>query len=203
MPMVFASIGTLPNTVMDRSIVINLRRKKPREQVTRVPVDLEDQQLPLRDTLTSWCDAHEASIKSSSALVPDLRNDRAQDNWFPLYAVAEAFGNGWPKRCEAAYKVLTTQAELELPTMLLTEISVYFSSTGATRISSSDLVAELCKNEMGPWQECNNGRRVTQNQVARLLKNYGITPSTQRFPQSVIRGYIRTDFIDAFERYLP
>jgi hypothetical protein len=203
MPMVFASIGALSDTVMDRSIVINLRRKKRGEQVTRVPVDLEDQQLPLRDILTSWCDAHEGSIKSSRTVVPDLSNDRAQDNWFPLYAVAEAFENDWPKRCEAAYRVLTTHAELELPTMLLTKISGYFSSTGTTRISSSELVAELCKDETGPWQECNHGRRVTQNQVARLLKNYGITPSSMRFGEPVNRGYKRTDFIDAFERYLP
>ncbi len=203
MPMVFASIGALSDTIMDRSIAINLRRKKPQEQVARVPVDLESQQVTARDALSSWCSSHEAVIKNSTAVVPDLGNDRAQDNWFPLYAIAEALGNDWPDRCESAYRALTTQAEPELPTLLLLSISTYFSSTGTTRISSSDLITELCKDETGPWRECNNGRCVTQNLVARLLRNYGIKPSSMRFGESVIRGYDKADFIDAFERYLP
>ena len=203
MPMVFASIGALSDTVMDRSIVINLRRKKSQEQVVRVPVDLEKQQATVRNALASWRSSNKAAIKNSNVTVPNLDNDRAQDNWFPMYAVAELFGHGWPARCEAAYRALTTQAEPELPTLLLASISAHFSSAETNRISSSELVTELCKDETGPWQECNNGRRVTQNQVARLLKNYGITPSSMRFGESVIRGYERTDFIDAFERYIP
>lgn len=203
MPMVFASIGALSDTIMDRSIVINLRRKKSQEHVARIPVDLKDQQATVRDALSSWCSSYEAAIKSSMAVVPNLGNDRAMDNWFPLYATAEALGNGWPDRCEAAYRALTTPAELELPTLLLTSISVYFSSTDATRISSSELIVELCKDATGPWQECNNGRSVTQNQVARLLRNYGIKPSSMRVGDSVIRGYDKADFIDAFERYIP
>ena len=203
MPMVLASIGALSDTVMDRSIVINLRRKKPQEHVARIPVDLEDQQATLRDALSSWCSSYEAAIKSSTAVVPNLGNDRAMDNWFPLYVIAEALGNSWPARCEAAYKALTTPAEPELPTLLLKAISVYFSSTGVSRISSSELTTELCKDETGPWRECNNGRCVTQNQVARLLRNYGIKPSSMRVGESVIRGYDKADFTDAFERYIP
>ena len=201
-PMVFASIGSLSDTIMDRSIVINLRRKKPQEQVVRVPVDLEDQNTTVRNALSSWCSSNEAAIKNSNVIVPNLGNDRAQDNWLPLYTIAEAIDNGWIERCEAAYRALTTQAEPELSTLLLASISLYFSSTGNTRISSSDLVAELCKDETGPWQECNNGRRVTQNQVARILRNYGISTHPMRFGESVIRGYERTDFTDAFERYI-
>ena len=202
MPMVLASIGALSDTVMDRSIVINLRRKKLKEQVVRVPVDLEDQQAAVRDALAAWRSSNEAAIKNSNVTVPNLGNDRAQDNWFPLYSIAEAIGNGWLERCEAAYRALTTQSEPELPTLLLASISSYFSSTGNTRISSSDLVAELCKDATSPWQEYYNGRRITQNQVARILRNYGISTRSMRFGESVIRGYDRTDFIDAFERYI-
>ena len=203
MPMVFASIGALPDTIMDRSLAINLRRKKQQETVARIPVDLEDQQLTTRDTLDFWCVSIEAAILNSSVVVPQLGNDRAQDNWFPLYAVADALGGSWPTRCEAAYTALTVATELELPTMLLMSIKDYFESSGNSKVSSAGLVDELCKDATGPWLECNNSKRVSQNQIARLLRNYGIIPRSLRFGDSVIRGYELTDFQDTFQRYLP
>lgn len=203
MPMVFASIGSLPDTLMDRSIVINLRRKKSHESVVRVPVNFEDLQKSMRASVLTWCKSNEPVISISTMTVPTVGNDRAEDNWFALFVIAEALGNDWLQRCEIAFRALTVPVELELPTLLLMAIKEYFDHCENTRASSANLVDELCKDATGPWLECNNGRRVSQYQIARLLRNYGITPSTMRFGESVSRGYDRADFIDAFERYIP
>ena len=203
MPMVLASIGALPDTIMDRSIVINLRRKKPHEQTVRLPVDLKDIQSPIRDALEAWSLKNEPAIASAIASVPALGNDRAEDNWMPLFAIAETIGEDWPRRCEAAARVLTKPALPELPTLLLAGIRELFDKENVSRISSNQLVDELCKDETGPWLECNNGRKLSQNQVAELLRSYGVSPMNIRFKQGVARGYKLEDFADAFERYLP
>ena len=59
MPMVLASIGSLPDTLMDRSIVINLRRKKSDEQTEELPVDLLDSNEPLRKGLSLWVECEQ------------------------------------------------------------------------------------------------------------------------------------------------
>ena len=91
----------------------------------------------------------------------------------------------------------------ELPTQLLMYIHAYFQSSGNSRVSSADLVDALCEDSTGPWQECNNGRKLTQPQVAKLLRPYGISPKTFRFGSTTKRGYEKSQFTDAFERYLP
>ena len=71
------------------------------------------------------------------------------------------------------------------------------------RISSADLVAKLCADNDSPWAEWKRGNPITQVQLARLLKPYGIAPELIRLPGcTVIRGYIRGQFEDAWGRYL-
>jgi uncharacterized protein DUF3631 len=53
-----------------------------------------------------------------------------------------------------------------------------------------------------PWAEWRGGKPITQAQLARVLKPYGIAPQLIRLPGGgVMRGYLRTQFEDAWERY--
>jgi len=203
MPMVLASIGELPPTIMDRSIVINLRRKKFHEHTELIPVDLLGLQKPVREQIQHWSKINEPEIHASSVKPPNVGNDRAADNWSPLFTVAKAIGGVWTDRCEQAYRKLTTTSELELPTQLLMDIRDFFQGYGDTRIPSATLVEELYKDPTGPWQDCNNGRKLSPNQMAKLLNPYGIKPKTLRFDATTKRGYEKDQFADAFERYLP
>lgn len=202
MPMVLASIGELPPTIMDRSIVINLRRMAASECVDRVPGNLLAACQPIRRKLLSWCEAHFEIIESNPVEPPKIGNDRAADNWLPLFTVAGKIGNSWPTRCGAAYSALTTTAELELPTQLLCDIRDVLRRLGDMRISSEDLVSELCMDTTGPWQTSSNGKNLTQHQMARLLNPYGIKPKNVRYGDRTKRSYEKGQFADAFERYL-
>jgi len=203
MPMVLASIGELPPTIMDRSIVITLRRKKGHEQTELMPVDLLVLQKPLRQRIEHWCKVNEPAIRKSLAKPPQVGNDRAADNWAPLFSVAKTIGGVWLSRCETAYRSLTATAELELPTQLLMDIRTFFQGYGEARVASATLVEELCKDSTGPWRTCSNGGRLTPHQLANLLNPYGIKPKNFRFGEKTHRGYEKDQFVDAFERYLP
>ncbi len=188
MPIILASIGDLPPTLMDRSIIINLRRKAPHESTVDLPVDLFELQEPVRDKLAAWSTFNESAIKTATQVVPHLGNSRAEDNWKPMYAVAQVIGGIWPDRCLAACAALTKPVELELPTLLLSAIKYYFQETREDRVSSKALVNEICKDATGPWQECNNGKSLTQSQVAKLLSGYGIRTKNMRFGEIVDCG---------------
>lgn len=203
MPMVLASIGELPATIMDRSIAVNLRRKKTHEHTDPIPVDLIDLHERIREQIQNWCKIHEPTIRASLIRPPDVGNDRAADNWGPLFTAAKAIGGIWTDRCEQAYRHLTTTVELELPTQLLLDIRTLLQDYGETRISSATLADELCKDSTGPWPTSSNGRPLSQHQLAKLLGPYGIKPKNIRYGDTTLRSYEKNQFTDAFERYLP
>lgn len=203
MPMVLASIGVLADTLMDRSITINLRRKKSHEHTTRLPADLHELNEPLRQSISAWVEGNRASIRSQCVEVPDVGNDRAGDNWEPLFVVAALLGEDWPSRCERAFRELTVVEEPELQTMLLRDIRQYFATSGSSRVTSKELCEALNSDEEGPWRTCsNNGKPITPNLVGKLLRPYGVKPKTMRVGNSTLRGYEKAQLEDAFERYL-
>jgi hypothetical protein len=203
MAMALASIRELPPTIMDRSIVINLRRMKATESVARIPGNLLGDCQPIRRKLLSWCGAQFAYIESNPVEPPRIGNDRAADNWLPLFTVAGQIGKLWPFRCETAYHALTTVSEPELPTQLLMDIRTILGQHGMTQITSEELLRELCNDSAKPWSTFNNGKPLTSNKMAVLLRPYNIKPKAMRFPSGSKRGYMTEQFTDAFERYLP
>src|SRR5699024_6667815 len=78
-PKVLCGIGSLPGTVMDRSIPLRMRRKKVSERVERLRHSSKEEWQSLRERLARW------SLDNASAVhgcrpgyIPGL-NDRAQD----------------------------------------------------------------------------------------------------------------------------
>ncbi|MBM3273492.1 DUF3631 domain-containing protein, partial [Candidatus Kaiserbacteria bacterium] len=47
------------------------------------------------------------------------------------------------------------------------------------------------------------GNPLTARQLAKRLSTYGIKPKNLRFKSATLKGYEKSDFAEAFERYLP
>lgn len=202
-PMVLASIGSLQGTIMDRSLVINLRRKKAGERFTRLPVDLDEVMVDTRRQIRTWIDSKASELKTSDVEVPCYKgNDRASDNWFPLYQVAALISDKWLKRCKDAHLALTGDQEPQLQTELLRDIREVLDQESADKIRSQDLLSRLLSDPDKPWATMDNGRKMTARVMAKLLKPYGISPSPIRFDNGLSRGYQIASFQDAFARYL-
>lgn len=202
MPMLLASIGSLPDTIMDRSITINLRRKKCGETTERLPVDLYSVLYPLRQKIARWCLDNAAIIETNIIEPVDIGNDRAVDNWLPLFTIAALIGQEWQNRCEAAYKALTDVPVMEQPTQLLHDIREILEQYGEAKITTQELIDRLCDDPSGIWGEANRGKAITGAYMAKLLKPYNISPATIRFSSEIKRGYEKQQFQDAFDRYL-
>ena len=86
---------------------------------------------------------------------------------------------------------------------LLADIKAVFIARNAERISTDDLLKTLCAMEERPWADLTKGRPMTARSLANLLRPFGLAPRKMRIGDEPQRGYERSDFKDAFERYLP
>jgi uncharacterized protein DUF3631/primase-like protein len=204
-PLALAMINTPPDTIMDRSIVLNLRRRTRHEQVHKIPVTLFDEQLDTRRKLARWALDNIDDMRRSQPVMPEIENDRATDNWHSLFAVAQALGGNWPEVVVTTMKILegAKPDDEDIGIMLLTDIQEVFADWKQDNIFSADLVDALVDMESRPWCEWRRGQPMTKNSLSRLLKPYGIRPNTVRVGHVTQKGYPIKDFSESFSRYIP
>jgi hypothetical protein len=205
-PKATAGIGGLPDTILDRAIVIPMERRARGESIEKLRVRTSSQLgSPLRAALA----AHVASITDFTVADADLPaelDDRAQDGWEPLIAIADAAGGGWPAKVRSAAVAIfgqrvSTDDSHEL--RLLADSHEVFAG-GPAFLPSVLLRDRLTSLEASPWGDI-RGKPLTANYLARLLKAFGIKPCRERVAgeHNPVHGYRRSDFEDAWSRYLP
>jgi hypothetical protein len=141
------------------------------------------------------------------AALPDELDDRAQDGWEPLLAIADVAGDGWPTRARAAAIAIYAQRSAADDThelRLLADCREVFGESGPAFLPTAELREGLLGIEASPWSDV-RGKPLTPHHLGKLLKVFRIEstrerPDGQRNP---IRGYRQADFVDAWTRYLP
>lgn len=206
-PKIIAGIGDLPETVMDRSIVIQLQRKLNTQQKRRlrnIPNSIFEE---LRQRCANFATENAAQLKILDIDIPESLNDRAGDNWAPLFAIAELVSKTWLKRAKDAAIQLSgnTQEVMSIRAELLLHIKNIFDSRNVNRLHTKDLINELCSDIESPWATYNREKPITANQLAKLLKEFKIHSKDMRIPpcNKNLKGYALDDFSDAFKRYIP
>jgi hypothetical protein len=199
-----AGIGHLADTLMDRAIVLELRRKLPHETVDRLrhaePRLFEE----LAAKLARFALDTSEAVRRARPDLPVSLNDRAQDNWEPLLAIAEVAGGPWPALARAAALTLsrTESPTMTVGTELLVDIRSVFDVRQLDRITTAKLIDALCADEEAPWATYNRGKPITPRQVARKLGEFGIRSKNVRIEYSQAKGFEREQFDEAFDRYL-
>jgi len=208
-PKAVAGIGRpLPDTVADRSIRIEMRRKIKDEHVERFRRrEAVPQALALHEQLAAWADSETIRrLEEMRPEIPDSLGDRAQDVWEPLLAIADLAGGPWPDQARIAAEALSARKAKEddsLGVRLLADISKIFEDRGIHRIASVDLAFRLSAIETSPWGVDRRGRRFDERQLAALLSPFDIRPRQVWLNAKNVRGYERSYFADAFARYVP
>ena len=205
-PVAIAMIGALPGTLADRSIPVRLRRRRSDEAVIPFREDRTEGLAKLASMAARWAADNSEDLRHADPDMAGLFN-RDADNWRPLLAIADAAGGHWPARARAAAKVLTAAGEEDqtsIGQMALSDIRAAFESSGADRLTSAELVGRLVVMEGRPWPEFGHARKpITANGLARLLRPFKVKPVNMRAGGELpAKGYFRSAFEDAFERYL-
>ena len=205
-----AGIGNLPETVRDRSIEIEMKRKLKTEPVKRLRrrdgADLNE----LARKLVRWAQDNFEALRAAEPKMPDGLNDRAADAWEPLVVIADLAGGEWSQRARTATLALSREdlaagEDQDIDTILLSDVRDAFTSEGADKLSSETLTSYLTGLEGRPWAEWRHGKPLTKFQLSRRLKKYGVRSNALDLggDEGRLKGYRLEDFEDAFSRYLP
>ncbi|HWP62451.1 MAG TPA: DUF3631 domain-containing protein [Candidatus Binatia bacterium] len=208
-PKAVAAIGDLPDTVLDRAVVIRLQRRRQDEPVE--PFRLRraaEEATPIREALAAALER--VTLDEDPPMPPGL-SDRAADNWAPLLAVADAAGGTWPTRARRAALRLLGDGDVadERPAIrLLADLKAVFDEEGVDRLPTARLLEALKAMDEAPWASW--GREgLKAEHLGRLLRDYR-TPSGQRIRSRQmkiagqnLKGYERRDFEDVWARYVP
>ena len=138
--------------------------------------------------------------------LPPSLNDRAQDNWEPLLAIAMVAGPEWLELAtQTALKISGTESAAQsIGVELLTDIQEIFEEKAVDRISTADLIKALIEDDEKPWATFNRGMQIRPRQLASRLKGYDIASKTVRFNSILTsKGFEKKQFEEAFSRYIP
>jgi Protein of unknown function (DUF3631) len=199
----FARNGKLPDDLEQRSIVIELQRRRANEQLSELRDDRAEDLRDLARMCARWTDDCGAEVGVADPDMGGLIN-RTADNWRPLFAIADKIGSDWPVRIREAAAALAPRESDSIGPVLLADIRAALDGKATDRLASADLCEALAAMEGHPWPEYGRtGKPITPNQLAKLLRPFGIvTNLTIRLGSKTAKGYSRHQFEELWVRYL-
>lgn len=185
--------GHVPDTILDRCVRIQLRRKLAGQTVQEFYAeDVEAETKDLCEAITAWVGAHSDTLadRTQRPARIDGISDRANEINRPLIALAN-LNPGWPTRGRNALKALLGEDELKLSPQAkaLLTIRDWFDANPTMDHIPSATAATITDQ---------GGKRLGGWMTAYGVQSKGLTRGGDRF-----KGYYLTDFADAFNRYLP
>jgi len=206
-PVALAGIGDcLPDTVLDRSVMIRMRRRAPDETVEplrRRRAVVYSAEMSRR--LAAWAHRNAKGLEDYEPDMPDGIVDRPADTWEPLIVVADTAGGDWPERARRACVTLNkvrADAEASIGVRLLADIRTVIGD--ADRMATAQLLEKLAALDEAPWGDW-YGRPIDSRWLAKHLKPFGVSSTKIRIEgqKTTVRGYLAEAFRDPWCRYLP
>ncbi|MNQ88020.1 hypothetical protein D3C85_1032690 [compost metagenome] len=197
-------IGKIADTLADRSIPLRLRRKLAGERTVKIRHADASVFAEQVSKLARFAIDNREAVRTARPPEVEGLNDRANDCWEPLLAVAEVAGGDWLRIARSA-AVSLHGLEEDAPSTgaeLLASIRQAFDARRTDRLSTADLLETLAEDDEAPWAAWNRGKPMTPHQLSKRLAEFGIKSNTLRINMRTPKGYRLEQFTEAFERYL-
>jgi hypothetical protein len=195
---------------MHRSVVISMHRYDGRSELKQFDEDDCHEVDYVYAPMYLW--GRTVTLNRNPEMPPQLRNRQA-DNWRPLIAIADSFGPEWGRLArEAAVAFARSYQDEDAAVILLDDIRSVFDTRHIDRLPSVTLTEALNALDDSLWCEWRGlrgdqqPRHLSQGELAKLLKPFGIRPRsiwpTSRVPGSKsAKGYYRSQFEAAWRAY--
>ena len=206
-PKLFAAIGRLPDTLLDRSIIVHMQRRTKDQKIARFrqrPATVEAK--PIRDSVAHFAKDQHTEIERAyqQILQADLEflNDRDADLWTPLFSLCSILA---PERvadlrtCATVLSAIKSEDDEDdnYSLTLLRDIRTVWPE-GTEKYETVLLIEKLKALEESPWSE----HQLTPRKLARMLKPFEVKPCNIQIANRRPKGYIFEELKDAFSRYL-
>lgn len=202
-PKAIAGIGRIKDTTEDRSIIVSLERMPRTEK--RAHFNPDDLPVDILRKFVRWT-ADSVDRLADYQRFDKLPNDRANDNWAPLIAIAKLAGDEWTSKAVDAAQALSQDQSgesMSIGEMVLSDIKAIIDEKRWLKFRSVELIDALVALEGRPWAEYGRqGLPISATKLAKLLKPFKVYPGVIRFSDGVARGYESFYFDEAFEKYL-
>jgi hypothetical protein len=199
---VVAGIGSMPDTIEDRAVCFTMRRKAPGETVSKYRIRRDKPAvMVVGQRLGAWVSSIAGELGAAEPEMPAGLNDRAEDAWESLLAVADAAGGDWPVRARKAAAVLAAEAEEDAAEgmRLLADLRDVFGD--ADKLWTETILASLHDVPEAPWGDW-FGHPLKDRELAKLLKPYGIRSRDVKIDGTNHKGYYREQFVKSWESYV-
>ncbi|MEX5264290.1 DUF3631 domain-containing protein [Kocuria sp. CPCC 205231] len=204
-PVALAGLGNLPDTLMTRSIIVPMKKRRPDQSLQpyrrrRYAADSQYLNARLARATARIFD----QVRDDWPDLPEGIEDRNADIWEPLFAIADAAGGHWPSTArDAAVKFVAVAKTkpITLGVRLLGDVRTAFE--GREAMTTMELLAALRAMETAPWASI-RGEPLDSRGFAQMVNKYEVpTNNTIRIGGTTAKGYRRAHFADAWARYLP
>ena len=199
------TIGPLPATLRDRSILIPLLKAQPGQIAARFDAHNSQTENILGRKLARWAKDNFDALAACNPTMPPGAFNRLADNWRPLFAIAQIAGGDWPQRAAEAFALLTPKphADPDLDLTLLADIRSIFAASGAQRLFSTTLVHSLAAlpSRTGSTNSGNHSP-LNQTSLACRLRAFNVVSHNVRIGDIQAKGYDLADFAEAFALFL-
>ncbi|MER6036505.1 DUF3631 domain-containing protein [Streptomyces sp. NPDC001835] len=207
-----AGLGSLPDTIMTRSVIIRMRRRARNESVESFRARIHEAEgHKLRDRLAEWTEQARDRVMGAWPEMPEGVTDRPADVWESLLAIADAAGGDWPRRAREACVTLVNASKANdkgsLGVRLLTDLRDHVMG-GIDRLPTVAILDRLNALDDAPWADL-NGKPLDNRRLSKMLAEYmtadnePIASRNIKTAGSVLKGYYTADLHDAWARYCP
>ena len=140
--------------------------------------------------------------------MPDGIEDRDADVWEALLAVADLAGGHWPDTARVAAVAAVADSMRNTESLGVSPAPRpphRLPQSSTDRLSSASALTNLRGIEESPWDSINrDGSALNPRGLAQRLSRYGIKSGNIKGDDGkVLKGYFRSQFMDAWIRYLP
>ena len=207
-----AGIGSLPDTVLDRALVVRLERRPPGQDLPlwrdrdRAAIERVQRQV------NKWTDDNAEAIVAQwkDVAFPTGLHDRARDAWEALLAIADVAGGQWAGDTGRAWRaceyvnVDTGDEESGAREKLLADLQQVFREAGdPDALATSSILDALQAMEGRPWSEWKRGKPLSPRGLSDLLKPFKVKPQDVRLGGRVLKGYKRDPLERVWRAYFP
>lgn len=185
--------GSMPGTVLDRTIPIQLKRKRKDETVERfLSRDVDPIAEALREEIEAWVEENLDALREARPVIEDELSDRQWEISEPLIAIAERISKKEGNRVRKALLNLfagVNPAKSDGAKVLEAARGLFNDNPDRKRFLTAELIDRL-GNDMHP------------KTLGGILKPYGIAAKNVRVGSTQGKGFEVSMFEDAFQRYL-
>ncbi len=201
-PVAMAGLGNLPDTLMSRSVIIRMKRRRAGESVEQFRDRLHRPEgSKLQTRLANWANN---ITDLDYPVLPDGVEDRDADVWEPLIMVADAAAGDWPARARTAclrFIADKPESTISLGVRLLADLKTIWTE-GAASMPTTEILVGLSDLDEAPWADL-YGEGLKPRKLAQLLSDYDVRSHDVWTPLGTRKGYRREDLWDSWVRYVP